>query len=50
MYIQIAPPTPLPTVAAEIRDNCDVPHWFDVGLVDVDTPHWLPLEPGEERP
>lgn len=27
---------------AEVAD-CDVPHWFDPGLADVDCTHWIPF-------
>ena len=34
----------LPFSAADAHE-CDVPHWFDAGLPDVDTPHWPAAPP-----
>ena len=34
-------PASLPAVDPLVIDSCDVPHWFDAGLTDVDCPHWL---------
>jgi hypothetical protein len=50
MQMQFESETAVPTIEVSDRDTCDVLHWFDVGLVDVDTPHWLPLEPDQAQP
>jgi hypothetical protein len=42
--------TTVSTIEVGDRDMCDVLHWFDIGLVDVDTPHWLPLGSHEDQP
>jgi hypothetical protein len=41
MTMRIDPAPDRPAVAPLDVENCDVIHWFDVGLTDVDTPHWL---------
>jgi hypothetical protein len=41
MTMRFDPAPDLPAVAPLDVDFCDVIHWFDVGLTDVDTPHWL---------